>query len=454
MNVTIQDISAAREHRAVRQRELLDRCGGTLISFTMNIAGPEKDSALIREGMRIGERLLEERLKAEKIAVLLREKEQAFTGGTCYYLVDADPARVKRITVDIEDESPAGRLYDMDVLAKDGKKTGRAELGLPDRQCLICGKRAQICARSRAHSLEELRQKTADLLRDATAKDRAVTIASSACEAILDEVLTSPKPGLVDRFNNGSHRDMDTFTFASSTAALYPYFYTCALTGAKTADESTKVTFEKIRKEGKLAEERMLQATGGVNTHRGAIFSMGILCAAAGRLSRADWSADRLRKECADMAAGIVCRDFGKAEERLHPLTYGERLYCECGVTGVRGEAEAGFPLVFETGYPRLLEGLAVGLSLNDAGCAALLAIMAGNTDTNVIHRSSMESLRGLQERIKALLKDNPYPAREELEKLDAEVTCRNISPGGSADLLAMCYMVRLLEIAGEPDVE
>ena len=157
------------------------------------------------------------------------------------------------------------------------------------------------------------------------------------------------------------------------------------------------------------------------------------------------------------MARGIVERDFGRLKEeagtepfRERKATYGEKIYLEYGAAGVRGEAQAGFPLVFETGYPWLLEGLRKGLSLNDAGCAALLAIMSRNTDTNVIHRSSMTELRELQEKISAILRTDPFPSAGELEKLDEELIRRNISPGGSADLLAMCYMVRLLEGAAE----
>jgi len=450
MDVTVLDMAAAREYRAARQREMLENTAcGALISFTMNIAGPEKDNALIREGMAIGERCLEQRLHANKLTVLRKEKEEAFTGGVCLYAVAAAAEDVKRITVDIEEKTPAGRLYDLDVLTPDGRKIERRDLGLSERKCLLCGRQAQICARSRSHSLEELRKRTCELLQKAVAEDRAECIAGFACEALLDEVLTSPKPGLVDRNNNGSHKDMDLFTFAASTAVLYPYFYSCGQIGAGTAGEDASLTFERIREAGKLAEERMLQATGGVNTHKGAIFSLGILAGAAGRLGRAGWQAERLRKVCAEMAAGVVERDFDGLTG-AQAATTGEHLYLTLGIEGVRGEAQNGFPLVFETGYPRLKEGLQAGLSLNDAGYAALLAVMSRNTDTNVIHRSSMEALTMLQERVRALLEGNPFPAADEVERLDNELIRANISPGGSADVLAMCYMVRSLENAAE----
>lgn len=101
---------------------------------------------------------------------------------------------------------------------------------------------------------------------------------------------TTPKPGLVDRRNSGSHTDMDSFTFMSSAAALYPYFEACAKVGRETMDRPAPETFAALRPLGCEAEGEMLDATGGVNTHKGAVFSIGITCAALGRLDRAKWS--------------------------------------------------------------------------------------------------------------------------------------------------------------------
>ena len=119
----------------------------------------------------------------------------------------------------------------MDVLRPDGSKVDRQELDLEARTCLICGGIAQNCARSRTHTVDQLREKTEELLETALANYESKKIARLACQALLYEVAATPKPGLVDRANSGSHKDMDFFTFQASAAALWPYFETCARIG-------------------------------------------------------------------------------------------------------------------------------------------------------------------------------------------------------------------------------
>ena len=125
------------------------------------------------------------------------------------------------------------------------------------------------------------------------------------------EVTTTPKPGLVDRRNSGSHRDMDVFTFIDSAAALYPYFEACARTGRETAEQPAPETFAALRPLGCEAEGEMLDATGGVNTHKGAVFSVGIVCAALGRLDRSLWvDVARVLSEVSAMTVGLSEKDF------------------------------------------------------------------------------------------------------------------------------------------------
>ena len=249
-------------------------------------------------------------------------------------------------SVEIEDHTTAGRLFDMDVLCPDGRKVDRQELGLPGRRCLICGGPAQACARSRTHTVAQLQEKTGSLLAEAIREADRGCAARLACQALLYEVATTPKPGLVDRNNSGSHRDMDFFTFQASAAALWPYFARCAEIGMDTRREAPEETFARLRFPGKMAEGEMLRATGGVNTHKGAIFSMGILCGALGRLEREQWgNPGAVMAECAAMTRGIVSRDYAGLTSRT-AKTAGQQLYLRYGITGVRGQAEEGFPAV------------------------------------------------------------------------------------------------------------
>ena len=446
MEVSLQEMLAARERRVQRQKQLLAQYQKPLICFTMNIAGPVKDSPLIRRGFDMGKRLLRQQLMVSKIKVLHFEETRENTGCEAFFVLDCDAHAAKQAAVIIEDHTGAGRLFDMDVLRPDGSKVPRQELNLESRKCLICGNTAQICARSRAHTVAQLQEKTTALLESALARYDAHRTAQLACEALLYEVAATPKPGLVDRMNNGSHRDMDFFTFQASAAALWPYFETCAKTGSETKNYSPEETFEKLRAPGLLAEGEMLRATGGVNTHKGAIFSLGILCAALGRLG---WDcADKpqiLLRECGRMAAGLVEKDFGGLTPET-AITTGQKLYLRHGITGVRGQAEGGFPAVLNVGLPKLEEGLAKGLSLNDAGCAALLAMMVSTVDTNLIARSDYETQQRIARETAALLQNDPFPGEDVLKRLDGEFIEQNLSPGGSADLLAMTYFLHLLK--------
>lgn len=438
MEATLQDILDARDRRAEKQKQLLTHYGKTLVCFTMNIAGPEKYSPLVAAGFHLGSKQLEAQLSG--MPILYTQKLPRHTGCEAFYVVDAPAEAVKELTVQIEQGSDLGRLFDMDVISADGTKLARKE----ERKCLLCGKSARECGPRRAHSIQELQEKTNAILQQAVWDDRSRTIGTLAARAMLYEVCTTPKPGLVDRANSGSHGDMDIFTFVASTAALQPYLADCARTGMETASDDPKVTFGRLRFLGKQAEQTMLAATDGVNTHKGAIFTMGLLCGAAGRLDEEDRSdPEKVLAQCAAMCAGLTKELEGISEQTAQ--TAGQRLYAQYGITGIRGQAEAGFPAVLHTGLPVLQEGIAKGFSLEKAGCGALLSMLTASADTNLIARSDRETAKKITREIALLLAKNRYPDRQTLEGLDRLFTEKNLSPGGTADLLAAVYFLHFL---------
>ena len=442
MEVSLAEMLEAREKRAWWQRELLKR-GRTVICFTMNIAGPIKNSPLIGSGYDLGKRLLLGQLDVAGVAVSDFEEVREKTGNECILLVDAEPLTVKAITAELEDHAPVGRLFDMDVLRPDGSKVERQELGLPGRKCLLCGESAQVCARSRKHSVAELQAKTREILQEAVDEWDSREAARLACQALLYEVAITPKPGLVDRENSGSHRDMDFFTFQASAAALQPYFAQCVRIGRQGG--APEETLRALRLPGKLAEAEMRRATVGVNTHKGAIFSMGILCGALGRLDRESWgNPDRILDECAAMAKGIVSEDYRDLTPET-AKTAGQKLYLRYGITGVRGQAEAGFPAVREAGLPTLEAALAAGKNINEASCAALLALLVHTADTNMIHRGGFDGMQQATLEVREILDRENFPSRETLESLDKRFIEKNLSPGGSADLLALTLFLHFL---------
>lgn len=429
--ITLPELLEARERRSARQRALLARFGRPLICFTLNIAGPEKNSPLITEGFRLGSRLLLDQLSALGIPLLHREERDLPTGWEGYYVADAPAGRLKELSTALEDSLPVGRLFDMDVLDTDGRKASRAT----PRPCLLCHRPAALCGRSRAHSLEALQQRTRELLLEAVRQRDARELGRLATRSLLYEVCVTPKPGLVDRNNSGSHRDMDIFTFMDSTAALAPYFEDCARIGMETAELPPAETFARLRLRGRAAEGEMSRATGGVNTHRGAIFTLGLLCGACGRTGSRDPA--RLAAACGDMTRGLSRRELAQAP----PRSAGQRVWAQYGHTGVRGQAEAGFPALLQTGLPALRRALEAGLSLNDAGARTLLALLRVTEDTNIIARRGPETLTRLQRELEAL----PEPDEAALLRLDREFIAQNISPGGSADLLAATFFLHFL---------
>lgn len=433
MNQGLPEILEAREARAARQKELLARWGQPLVCFTMNIPGPVKDTPLIARGFQYGCRLLRAALGG--FPLLHWEQRCTAAGWESFWVVDAPADTLKQLCAHLEDRDPMGRVFDMDVLTALGHKCSRSDLGLPGRKCLLCQNDAMVCGRSRTHSVQALQAETFRLIR----RGLCEALAETAVRSLLCELYATPKPGLVDRCNSGSHRDMDLFTFLRSAAALWPYFRECARIGLEC--DAPGAVMAQLRWAGKEAEARMLRATGGVNTHKGAIFSLGILCGAAAMLPPAAWGdPEALSGQCARLTEGLCARDFaGITQETAR--TPGEKLFAQCGITGARGQAEAGFPGAWQIGLPILENGLAQGRAWNDCLCAALLHILASTDDTNLIKRGGFGAQTKLRSRLRTLLAATPYPDRDALEALDREFIAANLSPGGSADLLsATCF--------------
>lgn len=439
MEASLLDILDARERRVAKQKELLAQFQKPLLCFTMNIPGPVKLDRDVSIGFYVGCRLLQNALAGQSI--LHREAHWENTGCVAYYVVDLPAAQLKGIAIDIEQTEMIGRLFDMDVLDVDGQKLSREALGQPRRRCLLCDNDAVICARSRAHALEELQDRTGFLLYMAARQYLCEYVAVQAYFALQREVSTTPKPGLVDRNNRGAHTDMDIRHFFVSSNTLRPFFCRFAECGFLTRDLPPEETFARIRSIGMEAEKAMLDATHGVNTHKGAIFSLGILCAAAGRIDPQLWQPGHILRECAAMTAGITQRDFAGVTEH-NAKTAGERLYVQYGITGIRGQAEAGFPAVLQVGLPIFQKALDRGLSPNDAGCITLLHLICAAEDTNLIKRSSRQEQLALQEQIAALLRDDPFPTMDTITALDTQFIQKNLSPGGSADLLSVTYFL------------
>ncbi|WMJ83572.1 triphosphoribosyl-dephospho-CoA synthase CitG [Oscillospiraceae bacterium LTW-04] len=445
MKVQLEEMLLARERRAAFQQELLLKYSAPLICLTMNIAGENKRFESADRLFDAGVRLIDEQLRRHNVEVAFRIIFDYNTGLEGYWAVNFSDNAIKKMMVQIEDAFDAARLFDIDVLNSEGEKLSRSDFGAPPRRCLICGDQAAACARSRRHGLDAIEQRTKQLIEDYLDNETAEHIAGLAVKSLLYEVCVTPKPGLVDRANAGAHRDMDIFTFMDSATALTPYFKACALKGARSGDLSPAQLFASLRYIGQRAESDMFGATGGVNTHKGAIYSMGILCAATGRLwAKGKPTPEQLCLLCAEMTGAETTNDLKKIEQ-AGARTAGERIYAQHGISGIRGEVAAGFPSVRDISLPVFKALLAEGYSLNDAGAIALIHLMAKATDTNVISRVGVARQKTLQEALFSLLEKTPHPELAVLQTLDADFIAENISPGGCADLLAFTFMLHFL---------
>ena len=273
-------------------------------------------------------------------------------------------------------------------------------------------------------------------------------IASYAVEALLVEAAATPKPGLVDRANNGAHEDMDFFTFQKSAAALAPYFTEFVRAGAGEG-RSLYTLLSELRPIGRAAESAMYARTGGVNTHKGAIFSFGVLLGAAGWISAhgKPLMADAVLNAVRIVCAGLCHTDYGGQFDT--PQTKGQAAYLTYGLTGVRGEAEAGFPLVWDYALPLYRVRRAKHAPLNDALVDVLLVLMAHNMDTNILGRHDLAMLQRVQEeadRIAKLGGMRTERGRAALQAFDAQLIDAWVSPGGSADLAAVTHFLYEIE--------
>ena len=438
--VTLGEVLDAREARVRMQEALRERFHCPVVSFTMNIAGPVKRTPLIERSFHRGVGRLLESLKEEKIPVLFSGENIAVTGCEALFALDAKPQRIKELCVAIEEETPLGRLYDIDVLDLSGEKLARGQ----ERCCLVCSKQGRECASRRLHSVAELQQVTEKIQRTFWEREDRQRVGELVTRALLREVHTTPKPGLVDENNNGSHRDMDLSSFEKSAQALNSYWEEGFALGIENREEEAAEAFALLRRAGQEAEGRMYEATGGVNTHKGAIFSLGIHSMAAGRLYDAACpvrEAKLLTKEGAALCKRAVEEDFAKTRKR-GPQTYGERLYLEEGRGGIRQEAYEGFPLLTEVALPRLKEGIEAGLSENDAGVRTLLYLIAQGKDTNLCARGGVVRAGEVSRQVREMLEAEPYPPRGKVEELDAAFIQENLSPGGCADLLAAAWFL------------
>ena len=269
---------------------------------------------------------------------------------------------------------------------------------------------------------------------------RAHALADLVVSALIDEATLTPKPGLVDMSGRGAHTDLSWQLMCASASALHSSFLAMA-EAAMVIDDAAQLR-QQIGHLGRLGEARMLKATGGVNTHRGAIWALGLLVTAAA-CDLSQLTPGQVAQRAAELAqivdhrAPVLTANKGA----LACLTY--------QVGGARSQAQQGFPLVLEAALPALLAARQRGQNETTARLDALLAVMAQLDDTCVLSRGGLSALRTVQQGAAQVLRlggCSSEPGKSAYREFGQQLLRLNVSPGGAADMLAAALFLDRLK--------
>ncbi|MDO9508264.1 MAG: triphosphoribosyl-dephospho-CoA synthase [Thermovirgaceae bacterium] len=271
---------------------------------------------------------------------------------------------------------------------------------------------------------------------------RHLFLGTIATASSLAEVFIAPKPGLVDRFGPGAHRDMDFSTFLLSACALAPFWQEQALTGLQGIPPEEALAH--LRKTGIEMDAAMFTATSGINTHKGLIFALSLLLYGAGRclFLGEPLSPEIITSKASAAVEGCCDRELSALSKTPpgRPLSSGERLFLEHGLTGIRGEAERGFPTVVRFGITSYRHALTLGATPHDSGLFCLFNLMLHGEDTNIVARKGFRFWKETYPQLVTSLLNHevPYSQKsiEAFNEADAFFSDSGISPGGAADML------------------
>ena len=405
MTAEIKEVLAFHDAVSEKRAALIKKYSLPAVTFTLNIAGEKKRSALSdfvfdaeleRAGAVLKNAVYEDRIETP--------------AGICAFFVLKEKAAVlKEKCMALEDEKN-GRLFDFDVTDENGVCLSRE---FP-RKCLICERPAKECGRNRSHPISEIERKTEEIL----CAFAAEYLGKRAEAALFEELSLTPKPGLVDRNGSGAHSDMDFGLFEKSIAAIAPFFEEAVMNGFSGGD------MESLEEIGTKAESAMFAVTNGINTHKGAVFLFMLLLSAYGK--------------CLKNGGSIFSEVSALAERKELPLsTHGALIREKYGKIGAVYEAKNGFPLV-SLGTEMLENG--------ESKLRTLFRIMSLCDDTTVIYRGGKEALDFVKVSAKKALSLPEKELLKESERLDKEFIKRRISPGGSADILALSIFLSGME--------
>lgn len=430
--VRVFDMMKAREKRAELQAELIEKFGFPVVCVGLNIAGAVKTGKAYLYVFNSFVSKIKAVFKSLGARVHFEELCYEKTGYEAFFSVEASAGELKQVFLSLEETESLGRLVDIDIVDVDFKKLSRPK----PRPCLVCGRDDLGCSARRSHDVKTIIEKTDYMILAELKRILADKISKLAQKALLYELSISPKPGLVDRLNNGSHEDMDFFKFIDSSVTLKEYFERLVFVALDSKDD-IKGLFQKIKALAMLAENEMLISTDGKNTHKGAIFHIGLAAFSCARIKSPD--AKKISEYIKNNFAEII-EDELKLRLDSGGSSFGLKAYKEYGISGARGQAIAGYSLVVDELLPLLNKNLNKGYDY--AGLACLLKAILSLQDSTAIKRCGLEGLNLFKHKISKISSLD----MAEINALDRECREANISFGGAADMLALSLFFMFLE--------
>ncbi len=458
----LKKILKDREQRFSLRQAMIERNLAS-VSLNFNIPNYPKSSVVLRKAFWYVQEELEHYFIAQRIHCVADAQEFLCSDCGDFYLqgvsYNCGDKELKSLLENFEEQHELGRLLDVDLMNANGEliSSGKA------KKCFLCDEPAKECMKTQRHEPAEVLQyidkKVTEYLAQKRQKEVVRMLSEKALKATLFEVAVEAKPGLVCPTSNGSHTDMDYFTFLSSSASLANYWQEVATYGYKKGSEQHidyKEVRDKLRLLGLEAEEVMFVATNGINTQKGIIFLLGIaVFVSAFVFAKADKFNEGQFRECVkNLMQDIVSEDFvkGLSQEGTH----GEEVYQRYGkqlAGGARYEAEQAFPTVFDYGFPYLKNTIGMrGEDLKkeewqEVLLNLLLLLITKSNDINILYRKDEATLEEVQDRAFQLFQiaDNEKK-KEEVRAFSEYCVLHNISPGGAADLLALSLFVFFMQ--------
>lgn len=442
MSTVLHKILEAREHRA-SVRTNYSKDGLLTLSLSLNIPGYPKHN---RSSSSIFDLIVEELkifISSHRIQLEDKQELKLLDEAGHFYIVAIQASNytkleIKAICETFEHSFELGRITDVDLFDENAKPVSSGK----KKACIICETKAAVdCMRSGAHKHSEVRALMFEQMERYALKERqkkvTQSLTESANKALIYEFSLSPKPGLVDALDSGSHADMNYYSFVNSTSAISSYWQDFSNLGWE-YEQNLSEALPLIRQIGIKAEQSMFYATENANTQKGLIFLLGTSVFAASYTIKREGQfvesvfIENLKTIGKDLVDNELQQSGNKA------ITHGEQTFRKYGVAGARYELENAFPIVFIKILPFLEKELKqdsfLDKTLTDRVLIkALLMIMSDLNDSNILYRKGAQKLEIIKQMAAKSIDSKP----------DYNALCRyceseNISPGGSADILAI----------------